>query len=179
MPLPKYSEMKQRQFLPLLAIAAVLLLALPASAQDTPPTPSPDEVNAIAKGMYCPVCENIPLDVCGTQACAQWRQQIADLLAQGYSEEEIHEYFVQQYGDRVLAEPPRRGLNWLVYIVPPVVVIAGAAFLVLYLRRLRKPASEGVPDAQGIEKSSAPYVAQLEDELRQRYKSGRKKWQKK
>ncbi|MFN3309334.1 MAG: hypothetical protein ACK44E_09010, partial [Anaerolineales bacterium] len=32
---------------------------------------SDDEVNAIAKYLYCPVCENVPLDVCGTQACEQ------------------------------------------------------------------------------------------------------------
>ena len=28
------------------------------------PTPSDDEVNAIARQLYCPVCENTPLDVC-------------------------------------------------------------------------------------------------------------------
>lgn len=161
--------MKKRLILPYVVILIALMWAVPAYAQDTAPTPLPDEVNAIAKGMYCPVCENIPLDVCGTQACAQWRQQIADLLTEGYSEDEIHDYFVLQYGDRVLAEPPRRGLNWLVYVVPPVVVIAGIVFLVVYLRRLRAPAGEIIPDAPLEGTSSDPYVSQLEDELRQRY----------
>jgi cytochrome c-type biogenesis protein CcmH/NrfF len=55
-----------------------------ASAQDTEPTgPTDDEVNAIAKQLYCPVCENIPLDVCPTQACAQWRDLIREKLARG------------------------------------------------------------------------------------------------
>ena len=37
-----------------------------------------DQVNAVAKQLYCPVCENIPLDVCPTQACAEWRELMRD-----------------------------------------------------------------------------------------------------
>ncbi len=160
--------MKKHLVLLFAVILITLLWALPALAQETAPTPSPDEVNAIAKGMYCPVCENIPLDVCGTTACGQWRQQIADLLVQGYSEAEIQEYFVLQYGDRVLAEPPRRGLNWLVYVVPPLAVILGGIFLTVYLRRLHNPAV--LDDGAGASPpSDDPYVSQLEEELRQRY----------
>jgi cytochrome c-type biogenesis protein CcmH/NrfF len=79
-------------------------------------TPSDDAVNAIARQLYCPVCENIPLDVCPTQACAQWRALIREKLAQGWTEEQIKAYFVEQYGVRVLNEPPRQGWNWLIYI---------------------------------------------------------------
>ncbi len=42
-------------------------MVAPALAQGQPPTD--DEVNRIAKQLYCPVCENTPLDVCPTQAC--------------------------------------------------------------------------------------------------------------
>src|SRR3989304_8042630 len=113
-----------------LFIGLVLLLAIsarPAAAQD--PTPSSDEVNAIAKNLYCPVCANIPLDACGTAACAQWRQQIGNLLAGGYSEQQVYDYFVQQYGPSVLAVPPAEGLNWLIYLLPPVGVLAAAILL--------------------------------------------------
>jgi len=99
-------------------------------AQEQQPTPpSDDAVNAIAKELYCPVCENTPLDVCGTQACAQWRELIREKITEGWSKEQIKQYFVDQYGDRVLAEPPRRGINWLMYIFPPVMFIAGVYLL--------------------------------------------------
>ena len=39
--------------------------------------------------MYCPVCENIPLDVCPTDACIQWRQEIGVQLADGKTPDEI------------------------------------------------------------------------------------------
>ena len=88
----------------LVALLSLLPFAV-VSAQDTDPNfPTDDEVNAIAKQLYCPVCENIPLDVCGTQACAQWRELIREKLIEGWSEDEIKEYFSNQYGDRVLSE---------------------------------------------------------------------------
>ena len=68
----------------LLIIVLALLFALPALAQDTPPIDpdidtsaiTDDQVNAIANQLYCPVCENIPLDTCGTLACEDWREEI-------------------------------------------------------------------------------------------------------
>ncbi|MDP1779752.1 MAG: cytochrome c-type biogenesis protein CcmH, partial [Anaerolineales bacterium] len=59
----------------------------PAFAQDNVPTD--DEVNAIAQQLYCPVCENTPLDVCPTEACRQWRELIRLQLSQGMTEAEI------------------------------------------------------------------------------------------
>ncbi len=127
-------------YVPVLLLLAVII-ALPASAQE--PFPSDDDVNAIAKQLYCPVCENIPLDVCPTQACIQWRQTIREKLSEGWDETQIKAYFVEQYGDRVLAEPPRRGLNWLVYIIPPLAFLGGIVILYRALRVLRE-----VPSAE-------------------------------
>ncbi len=136
----------------------------PAGAQEVKPTPSDDEVNAVAEGLYCPVCENVPLDTCGIQACVQWRELIREKLAQGWSEEEIKQYFVDQYGDRVLAEPPRRGLNWLVYIVPPLAFLAGAYLLIKGLQNQTTEAEE--PDSLAEDSVDDAYVARLEEELR-------------
>jgi len=146
-----------------------LLLASPVLAQTEVPTPSDDDVNAIARQMYCPVCENVPLDVCETKACEQWRELIREKLAAGWTEDQIKEYFVLQYGDRVLAEPPRRGLNWLVYILPPVFFIAGAYILYRVLKRMRKQ-PEKVEPAEKDGDTSDPYVSRIEEALRERRK---------
>ena len=108
----------------LVLVFGILLASVaPALAQESiDPTPVPpvidDQVNAIAKQLYCPVCENIPLDVCGTQACADWRDEIRVMLEQGKSEAEIKAYFADRYGQRVLATPEARGLNVLVWVLP-------------------------------------------------------------
>ena len=114
--------------LAIFSVVVCLLVVGIAYAQEGGPTPSPDEINAIAKNLYCPVCANVPLDACGTAACAQWRQQIADLLMEGYSEQEIYDYF-QRYGDSVLATPSASGFNWLFYVLPPALILSAAIFL--------------------------------------------------
>ncbi len=149
----------------LLTVLAGLWVA-PVFAQGQPPTDN--EVNAIAKQLYCPVCENTPLDVCPTQACAQWRDLIRLMLSQGKSEAEIKQYFVDNYGARVLNEPPREGLNWLAYIVPPVVILAGAAFLVRALKGMKKPVAAAQVEGPRTEAPADDYVARLEEELKKK-----------
>jgi cytochrome c-type biogenesis protein CcmH len=150
----------------------ILVLSLPTAstvfAQE--PTPSDNEVNAIAKQLYCPVCENTPLDVCPTDACKAWREEIRDLLAEGKSEAEIKQHFVDYYGARVLAEPPRTGLNWLVYVVPPILIVAGAFILFRALRTWSRPAGQSTA-AHGGEALAPPdddYIARLEADLKDR-----------
>ena len=128
--------------------------------------PTDDQVNAIAKQLYCPVCENIPLDVCPTQACAQWRELIREKLSAGWTEAEIKTYFVAQYGDRVLASPPATGLNWLVYIIPPLVIIAGAYILYRALLAWRQAPAELPDQNQPEDEQDDEYVARIEEELR-------------
>lgn len=153
-----------------LFIALVLFTFTTAFAQDT--TPTDDEVNAIAKQLYCPVCENTPLDVCPTEACRQWRELIRDQLAEGKTEAEIKQYFVANYGARVLSEPPRTGFNWLVYIIPPVLILLGAVMLFNAFRAWTKPksaeAGAGPVKEAGTLSSDDEYIKRLEEELKNR-----------
>ncbi len=143
--------------------AALVEPAAPARAQE--PTPSDNDVNAVAKQLYCPVCENVPLDVCPTQACAQWRQTIREKLALGWSEQQIKDYFVEQYGARVLAAPPARGLNVLVYVLPPLAFIAGVYILYRALRSWRRAPATAVAPPPAVQDE---YTRRIEEELHRR-----------
>lgn len=146
----------------ILFVLLVLSLAaiapnLTVSAQDS--TPSDDDVNRIAGELYCPVCENVPLDECPTAACDQWRDLIRERLAEGWTDREIKNYFVEQYGDRVLGEPPAQGLNWLLYILPPFVIVMG---LILLILKLRRPTTN---EPVQVVSDDDPYLAQVERDL--------------
>lgn len=155
----------------LFLLLALLLLALPATAQE-PVTD--DEINAVARDLYCPVCENTPLDVCPTQACQDWRDEIRVQLAQGRSEAEIQQYFVERYGPRVLSEPPREGFNQIVWLLPIVGVVIGAILFGIYLNNLRKDSGD---DTMSVSQSTAQtpppaadedeYISRVEKELRE------------
>jgi cytochrome c-type biogenesis protein CcmH len=154
----------------ILALMGIVQLAWPVSAQQ--PAPSDNQVNALAKEMYCPVCENTPLDVCPTQACAQWRDLIRQKIALGWNDQQIKDYFVAQYGDRVLAEPPTRGLNWLIYVLPPLFIAIAVYILYRILRRMKQQVvSVTHVEGKSTEAPSDPYLNRMEEELNRYNKS--------
>jgi cytochrome c-type biogenesis protein CcmH len=153
----------------LLTVLAVLMLALlmsfAVSAQG--PSPSDDEVNKIAKKLYCPVCENTPLDVCPTEACRQWREQIRELLSEGKTEKEIIDYFAVTYGERAAGDP-RNKLQ--AYLVPSIAILSGVILLVSALRMWSRPRA-GEPVSQKNEAKPVhqdEYIARVEEELKKR-----------
>lgn len=121
------------RLLPAVVFFAVLLwliFAAPEKVSAQGPAPNiDDQVTRISKELYCPVCSGIPLDVCDTQACVQWRALIREKLVAGESEEQIRQYFITQYGDRVLGAPPPEGFNLSAYILPALVLVLGALVL--------------------------------------------------
>lgn len=166
---------KTGQLIPFLLLLA-FLFAFPsvAFAQDETPPPdetvTDDEVNAIAEQLYCPVCENVPLDVCETQACADWREEIRTMLAEGRSEDEIKTYFVERYGRRVLSTPETTGVDFFLWVLPPVGVLIGVVVLVLALRRMAPAALAAPPEAEitlEFDDLDPEYVARIERDLKE------------
>ena len=148
----------------LICLLAAWLLLVPVAFADEGPTQ--DDVNTVARRLFCPVCENTPLDVCPTEACQQWRDVIRTKLVEGQSEEEIMEYFANMYGDSVLAEPPPRQVA--AWLFPVVIVLVAVAALALWLRSWTRPdlaAVAAVEVAGELPQETDPYVEQLEQEL--------------
>lgn len=96
-----------------------------------------DEVNDLSSQLYCPVCENIPLDVCGTEACARWREQVRTLLEEGKDDEEVIDYFVTQFGERVVGTPRDPLLNLFSWAIPAGAVLIGLGVVGFVLVRWR------------------------------------------
>lgn len=143
--------------------AWVILTALPLYAQ----TPTlDDQVNRIAKTLYCPVCPNTPLDVCNTQACVDWRNDIKRMLLEGKSEQEIRDYFVARYGFQVLGAPPAEGFNWLAYLLPALGLVVGIVIAWLSVRAwlTRRASNALTADASAVPRE---YVERLEKELKE------------
>ncbi|MBT3323439.1 MAG: cytochrome c-type biogenesis protein CcmH [Anaerolineae bacterium] len=166
--------MKKLNILILLFIIISLFAVMPVSAQGGDDGVSDDEVNAIARDLFCPVCENTPLDVCETQACKQWRELIRLKLSEGQTEAEIKQYFVDNYGARVLDEPPKEGFNLLVYFVPPAIILVGIIVLFRAFKEWQGDDQEEYEDSSegSIEPKRASadddYMAQFEEELKKK-----------
>jgi cytochrome c-type biogenesis protein CcmH len=137
-------------------VLIITLLAAAAVAPARARAQTPDAVElSIERQLLCPQCTNLRLDVCDTQICVDMRASIRERLARGESEQQIVEYFTGVYGQRVLAEVPRRGFNLLLFwwVGASVVAVAAVGSAVLVRLRRSAQASEalstgGVLDAQ-------------------------------
>jgi cytochrome c-type biogenesis protein CcmH len=86
--------------------------------------------------------------------------RVRELVAEGRSDEEIRAYFVARYGEWVLLEPPRHGINWLVWLGPVALLLIG---LLLIGSQMRRPPPEApVPPSQ---KAADPYRDAIRAEL--------------
>ena len=135
-----------------------------------------DRINEIAEKMNCPTCSGINLADCRTQTCAQWKDQIKDLLDQGYSDQDVLDYFVDQYGTQVLQEPPKSGFTLSLWVLPFIMIIIGGGLLFFTMRKWSSahrpkpveveaaPSPKTAPTKQ-VSTSSDDYLRQVEQDL--------------
>ena len=148
-------------------LALVLSISMYSFASAQGPAPTDDEVNAIAKKLFCPVSENTPLDVCPTEACRQWREQIRQMLIEGKTEDEIIQYFIDTYGARASGDPPNKIAS---YLIPVTAIFLGTALLLRALQMWKKPkaAESAIPAGEAKQVHQDEYFNKLEDELKKR-----------
>lgn len=170
----------RRWLLLLVALGSLGLLAqgvAPAYAQTQTANPDLDrQVREIASDLRCPVCQNLSVADSPSQLAAQMRDIIRQKLQAGESRQAIMQYFVDNYGQSILLNPPQQGFTLLVWLGAVAAVLGGAALLALRLRRALTPSSPGAPvgvSAQPQETANAndPYEAILDAEL-EYYKEG-------
>ncbi|MCU0508217.1 MAG: cytochrome c-type biogenesis protein CcmH [Anaerolineae bacterium] len=167
-----------RKTLIVCALVAVFALALGsgpaqiASAQ----TPTPNQINEVARELWCPLCNGVRLDNCDLQACIQMREVISQKLEAGESTDNIKAYFVQQYGDVVLGQPSTEGFNLIAWIFPILAAVVGlgwVAYLVVTWRKKQAApavAASGAPSGGQLRRPGEEpddYMKRVERELRE------------
>jgi cytochrome c-type biogenesis protein CcmH len=105
----------QRAGLSLFCCALFLLAAPLSHGQQTA------RAKALGAQLKC-VCNcNQVLTACNHVGCTYSHAMLKELderVARGDSDSLILQSFVQEYGPQVLTDPPRKGFNWLVWILP-------------------------------------------------------------
>ena len=106
-------------------ILAALALALAGTAAASEVKPTPAELES---ELVCPVCETT-LDTSDAPAARRIKAYIRVRIAAGDTKSEIKAKLVDQFGPTVLAVPPRKGFDWLAWLLP-LAGLAGGAVLV-------------------------------------------------
>lgn len=122
----------------------------------------------IAEGLRCPVCQGMSVADSTTPTAVQMQRRIHELVAMGYTEGQIIDFFIDRYGEFVLLEPPREGINWLIWIGPGVAGGLGivAAFMALsgFRREEDGAPRRSIPSVDEIDPFEARLLAELEAE---------------
>jgi cytochrome c-type biogenesis protein CcmH len=105
------------------------------------------QVREIAKTLRCTVCQNESIWDSKAELAHEMRDVIRERLIQGQTRDEIMAYFLGRYGDYILLEPRKAGVNWLLWAGPFVLLIVGGSLLYRVLRRwvAQTPAPEDLP----------------------------------
>lgn len=147
----------------LAAFLLPLLLATPALAVE------PDEMlddpvlearaRALSEGLRCLVCRNESIDESNAELARELRILVRERIAAGDSDEEVIDYLVGRYGEYVLLRPRADGINRVLWLAPPVMLLGALGVAVLALRRRRR----GAPEAGLSEEEAARLRELLED----------------
>lgn len=80
----------------------------------------------------CPVCQGMSVADSPSEMAVNMKTQVRELLARGYTEEQILEYFERSYGQFVLLRPKFKGVTAAVWVIPVIALLLGIAFLALH-----------------------------------------------
>jgi cytochrome c-type biogenesis protein CcmH len=150
----------------LLPGVVLAVLAASATAQAAPPRAS---LTDIENDVMCVSCKE-PLAVAESPQAYAERGFIRSLIAKGMTKSQIEDALVAQYGTAVLGKPPAHGFNLTVYVLPPALVLAGAALLAFTLPRWRRRTRAAAQAAAGSSGAAPPQLGpddarRLEDDL--------------
>jgi cytochrome c-type biogenesis protein CcmH len=125
-------------------LAAVLVLAAPALASERQPT-----LQELEQEVMCPTCKTL-LALSDAPAADRIRAFIRERIAAGDTKSEIKSELVAQFGEQILAEPPKKGFNLLAWILPFAgIAAAGAVIGALVWRSVRRAREEAAPATAG------------------------------
>ena len=146
-----------------LAVAALALLACTTSVSPQPE--SERRAQAVDNSLICPICPGETIDRSQVQLAKDMQAIVRVQIDEGRTDEEIRQFFVDRYGERVLAAPPREGFHWLVWAAPPVGVVLALLTLFWVTQAMgRRPPEPPLADADADD-DLAPYLQQVDREL--------------
>lgn len=107
----------------------------------------PDEVLAdpvleararvISKELRCVVCKNQDIDSSNAGVARDLRLLVRERLVEGDTNEEVIAYIVARYGDYVLLKPPFKPSTYILWFMPPILVLLAIGFGTMIILQAR------------------------------------------
>ena len=128
-----------------------------------------EKAQDIYRSLMCPICPGQTIEQSQNELSAQMRALIREKLEQGQSKGEILQFFVERYGETILAAPGKSGFSLIAWLAPVTVIISGGIVIWLAIRKWVKGEKESFPEPVTSLPDSTydeEYRRQLEKELK-------------
>jgi cytochrome c-type biogenesis protein CcmH len=129
-------------------LAMVPLLITPVGAQQLT-----DRAKHIGGKFMCMCGCSQVLTECNHVGCSTSASMLKELnrsLSRGDSEDAITQMFVQEFGTKVYAEPPKSGFSLVAWVLPSVYLFVGTGVVILVISRWRKRPPQQVAPSGGV-----------------------------
>jgi cytochrome c-type biogenesis protein CcmH len=118
--------------------SASALAAEEGTPESATPVLAPAEealVDDLTHALIAPCCWTASVAEHGSGQAPVLEAQIRRMVADGMTREAILQHYIDEFGERILVEPRRRGFNVLAYWIPWVAVALGALGIVWFVKR--------------------------------------------
>ncbi|MET0275689.1 MAG: cytochrome c-type biogenesis protein CcmH [Acidimicrobiia bacterium] len=97
-----------------------------------------DRAHAIERELKCMECQGLSVADSSAPTSKAIRADVKRRIAAGQSDDEIRQVYVDTYGSVILLQPQSSGISLIVWVLPVVVLVGGAAGVFFTLRRNRR-----------------------------------------
>ncbi|HUG75622.1 MAG TPA: cytochrome c-type biogenesis protein [Acidimicrobiia bacterium] len=104
-----------------------------------------DRVEALAERLKCPICASESIADSPSSLARDLYDLIAEQVADGWTDDEIVDFFVATYGEQVRLDPPIDARTIALWLVPLLGLAVGAAVI---LRRRSRVATRSLSEAE-------------------------------
>ncbi len=131
-------------------------------------------VSDVAGNLICQCgCSNMVLRSCLCGTADKMKNEIGEMINNGVTEQEIYVRYIEQYGQTVMAAPPKEGFYNLAWYTPPIGILSVGFVIVFALRKwsmknkndFTQEDNEGDITEDEIERNEEYYEKKLDEEL--------------
>ena len=131
------------------------------------PPLSGDELEAktreVASHLRCPVCQGLSVADSPSESARAMKDEARGLVAKGFDQEQILDYFESSYGEFIRLEPKAEGWNLLVWAAPGAALLVGGALVWGTVRSWKGKAPAGVTGGTAGEAGASAKRVELVD----------------
>ena len=136
----KNSKHKEKNNLMLLRIPTICMLIcyffISSCYQMSGVTNEEIKTQNVNRSLMCPVCPGESIDQSQHPLAIQMRNLVKKKINEGWTENQVRDFFEERYGPAVLLEPSKEGVSLIIWRIPIMIIIISFGALIFVIKSM-------------------------------------------